>query len=1057
MEPYKPSTHILCLIITGILCITGVPCAAIDAVGVSGLAVSPDGKTVAFSLQGDLWSVPAAGGTARRLTVHPGDDLAPAFSPDGRHIAFSSNRHGNHDVFIMDSGGGVPRQLTFDSSDDMVTQFAPSGQWIIFNSYRDFREYVTWKVPAAGGQPSRLCPLESGHGKLSPDESAFVYQKGFTGSYRQGYRGPSATNLWLYDFKTKTSTRLTDTQWSDRNAVWAGNNNSLYFISDQTGPQNIYRMDVASGNITGLTAFDGGLISEIACPSSGEPVFFRKDARIWQAARDGSVQELAIDVPADRRRTVEETLEFASCGELAVSPGGDQLIIEHRGDLFALAPDGGETTVLTETPFREKCPRWHPSENQLFYISDRTGNGEIYRLSPDDGDRTRFYKARFFKETKLLTSDVPIEYLEITPDGKQIIYLTIDGQLTICGINGDSPRVLLENTYVYNLSVSPDSQWTAFLKDYRGLHFDTWLMHLESGRMVRVSKLHGHDSEVRFSPDGKQLLMVSGYQGDNEIYAVWLSQKDHEKYRDEEDDDDTGGNGAEQSGTDKKSSSRNGSDAEKEDTGKVTPLVVDTEAIHERVRVLIDWPSSDAMPVLVSDGKVLLFKSDAQGKNKLYKGDFDGKDVTKINELAEINPDQILAGDSENTVFFRSGDTIGRLDVTSGKQTPIPIRGKIRINRTAEFLQMYREAWFTIKYQFYDPDLHGADWNGAYQRYLPLVQTARTAREFRDAVQRLVGELNASHLGIFGGDDPTISGNTTGRTGLRLGRFQDGLGYEVIDVVPETPAHRVDSRIHVGEYIHAINRNVLNPETPLAVYLNDTVDKSVDIEVRQAGKPSASRTVTLKPLSPWRYHQKAYDYWVKNNRDMVNRLSGGRIGYVHIQSMGHRSLDRFRREIFGVQWDMDAMIIDVRGNPGGYIHNELIQHLYGERFGWSKSRLQAAKDHPDYVWRKPSVVLIDERSFSDAEVFPNGYQQLGLGKVIGIPTFGGVIGTGGFHLLNGAWFRLPWVGWYTRDGRNMENTGAVPDIVVERQPTEQIEGRDSQIERAVTELLSELD
>ncbi|HPQ39381.1 MAG TPA: S41 family peptidase [bacterium] len=1028
---------------------------AADAIGGSGLAVSPDGNTLAFSLQGDIWTVPSAGGTARRLTVHPGEDLAPAFSPDGRSIAFSSNRNGDHDIYLMDASGGEPIRLTYDSADDIVSQFAPSGRWIIFNSYRDFREYVTWRVPVNGGQPSRLCPLESSHGKLSPDESYFVYQKGFTGSYRQGYRGPSATNIWLYTFDTRNTVRLTHTRWSDRNPVWAGGNEALYFISEQSGPQNIYRFQIDTGEITPITAFTEGLISEIACPVSGDPVFFRKDARIWRIADGESARQIPIDVPADRRRSELETIDFSGCGELSVSPEGDQLVIEHRGDLFALPPDGGDTTVLTETPFREKSPRWHPSENQIFYIGDRTGNGEIYRLSPDDGDRKLFHKARFFKETRILESDVPLEYMEITPDGKQIIYLTIDGRLICCGIDGSNSRLLLENAYAYNVTVSPDSRWIAFLQSYSGLHYDTWLMHLESGRSERISKLHGFDSDVRFSPDGKQLLMVSGYQGDNEIYAVWLSVKDHEKYRDESDEAPPDGDASAGGTGNEKKDDTNGDNREPDTGTDPEPLRVDLDGIHERVRTLISWPSNDGLPLLVSGGKILLFKSDAMGTQAVFKGDYDDKDVSNIARLAEVNPDQLLPG-KKPTVFYRNGESIGTLDVESGKNQPIRINGKMKVNRSAEFLQMYREAWNTIKYQFYDPDLHGADWDGAYRRYLPLVETARTAREFRDAVQRLIGELNASHLDIFGGDDLEISGPATGQTGLRLGQYRKDLGFEVVDVVPETPAYRVESRIQPGEYVRAVNRQMLSPDTPVAKYLNDTIGKAVDIEVVDPDTPEASRTVTLKPISPWQYHQKAYEYWVRQNRDMVDRLSENRIGYLHIQSMGHRSLESFRREMFGIQYEKEAMIIDVRGNPGGYIHNELIQHLTGERFGWSKARLEDPRDQPDYVWRKPSVVLIDERSFSDAEVFPNGYQELGIGKVIGMPTFGGVIGTGGFHMLNGAWFRLPWVGWYTRDGRNMENTGAIPDIMVERAPTEQSEGRDSQIERAVTELLSEL-
>ncbi|MBN1298047.1 PD40 domain-containing protein [bacterium] len=1028
-----------------------------NAVGINGLAVSPDNRQLAFSLQGDIWTVSTDGGAARRLTVHAADDRSPAFCPDGHTLAFSSNRHGNYDVYTMDSNGSEPRRITFDSADDRVTQFSPCGEWIIFESVREFREHTTWKVRRSGGQPVHLCPLESSDGKLSPDGRMFVYQKGLGSMYRLGYRGPGARDLWLYSIPDQTTRRVTQTAWNEMFPAWSPDGATIYFVCDETGFHNIHQWVRHTEKAAAVTGFTSGLITDLVCSSSTGSLYFCKDSAVWTIRHPGDEPHtVSIKVPADRRLPDKQTIRFDTCSDISVSPDGKNLVIEHRGDLFALNRNTGQTTPLTETPFREKWPRWHPEKNQLFYVSDRTGNGEIYRLIPDDGDRQEFHKCRFFKETMVFVSDVPVEYFEISPDGNHLIYLTIDGQLIIRTIDGKNPRILLDGTYVLNLSVSPDSRWIAYLRSVHGLHTDTFLMDLSSGQEWNVSKLHGQDSSVRFSPDGRHLLITSGYQGDEEIYALWLSRADHERYPDDSDESEET-DGETDSPTQKRDHAIRPADSknEKKRADAVKPLTVDLENIHERVRTIVEWPSADRMPIVTRDGKNLLFVSDAMGSPAVYAGSWDGNTLTTPRRLAEINPDQILWDTSNDSVIVRAGKTLATIN-TAGTITPIRINGIMHVDRPGEYYQMYREAWFTIKYQFYDPELHGADWDGAFQRYLPWIESARTSREFNDVIQRLIGELNASHLDIYGGDDPDVPGPTTGRVGWKLGTFVPDRGYEILDVVPDTPAYRTESRIYPGETVRAINRRVLTPETVVAEYLNDTAGRDIDIEVVSTGPGGTPRVVTLKPIEPWEYHQKAYRFWVQQNREMVDRLSGGRIGYLHIQSMGSSSLERFRRELFGVQMAKEAMIIDVRGNPGGYIHNELLAHLSGNRFGWSRSRLEEPRDHPDYVWRKPSAVLIDERSFSDAEVFPNGYQRLGIGKVIGMPTFGGVIGTGGFHLLNGAWFRLPWVGWFTSDGRNMENTGAVPDIIVERQPAESIDNRDSQIERAVRELMANL-
>ncbi len=1033
--------------------------------GVSGLAVSPDGQTLSFSCQGDIWTAPADGGLAQRLTIHPADDRTPVFSPDGNYLAFSSNRYGNMDVFIMETFGGEPRRLTYHSANDMVTQFAPSGDFILFNSYRDFQEYVIWKISVDGNEPEILCPTESVHGKLSPDETRFVFQRGGSERYRKGYRGPGAASIWLMNINTRETSRILSAPWNIFCPEWFPDGDAIACISEENDKQTIIKYFLETKEMKSIAAFSEGILSDMVISPDAKRIYFCLDSEVHYVDEDGTVRSVPIQAPADRTTSVEEYLDFSTCNNFVVSPDNKQIVVEYRGDLFAIAPEGGKTQILTQTPWRESNPCWHPKDNALYYLSDRNRKSQVYRLVPDDGNIELFHKARFFKETLVFEEDVPIRFLDISPDGKSLVYSCADGKLVYREINGTQSNVLLTDKDVYSLDFSADSRWITYVREFGGLHYETYLLNLETQQEHQVSLLYGHDSDTRFSKDGKQLLVVSSDFNSSHIYAVWLSKQDHEKYVDDDDDenpvdmwdDDDDEEDESIKKTRNKSKTNTSKTSKKTDTlSTVATTIVDLEAIHERFRRLVNWMSDTESPLLSTDGKTLFFVSNALGKNRLFTLTIKGNYAENPKVLAEINPKKYTQSKDGASLFYMADSTLGKIDIATGIITPIPIKGRMRLDRVGEFLQMYNEAWSAIKYGFYDPEFHGVDWDAAYQKYLPSIEQARTAWEFNDVALRLIGELNASHLGIWGGYDPGLPSIETGRLGLRLGAYTDGLGYIVKETLPDTPANREESKILPGEYLYAINRAVLSPSEPMAKYLNDTIGKLIELEIVSSDAKPKRRRLSLKPLNYWEYESAGYKHWIVKNQQLVDSLSAGHIGYVHIREMGRRSLEKFRNDVFGLHWKKDALIIDVRGNPGGYIHNELLKHLTGERFGVSIPRLGEPEEHPNYVWRKPSVVVIDEKSFSDAEVFPSGYQTLDIGKVIGMPTFGGVIGTGGMHLLNGAWFRLPCVGWYTSDGRNMENTGAQPDILVERSPFEHLEGRDSQLERAVEELMAEL-
>ncbi|MBN2054197.1 PD40 domain-containing protein [bacterium] len=1034
--------------------------AAEEVLGAMSPMLSPDGRTLVFSYQGDIWTASSEGGTARRLTVHEAEEVSPAFSPDGRWIAFSSNRFGNMDVFVMTADGGEPRRLTYNSSDDEVVCFSPDSGGVLFESYRDWLRFRMWKVPVEGGEPVCINKEEGAEGRLSPDGSRLLFIYNYMGPYRKGYRGPSNGDLWIRDLEKDAIERITDYDGVDRDPLWTPGGDAVLFVSDRDSSVfNIWKKDLATGTLQPVTAFTSGNIFSPEVAFDGSAVVYVHDFEICRTTMAGATTRIPLQTASDYRSNLTRIMDFAGkADEVAWSPDEKQAAFIQHGEVFAVSMDGGEAMRLTVTPARESDLAWHPDGESLYFLSDTSGVTGIYRVVSDQADEKRLYKARFHKVEEIVREEDPILYARMSPDGKTLVYF-VDGRgLFRCDTDGAHRRPCIQYDAFYRIvdvGFSPDSKWLTYSRDTSGWNFDVYLLDLAGGREWNVSRNASYCFEPRFSPDGKRLFYTSYDDEDAEIYAVWLTLEEHQKYRDDEEDKDKDKGKAKPDDEDKDKKKRKDKEKDVEEPEEKKPEVpevkIDLEGIHERVERLIHTSGDDRHPSVSPDGKTLLFVSDALDSSKLYAYDVKKK---SIREVADLDASQLTWSRDGDKVFYARGDGFGTLDPKSGQASPVSFNGSLTIDVQAEYLQMYREAWMTLKYNFYDGAMHGVDWDAVYAYYLPLVRHCRSSREFQHAVNMMLGELNASHLGIWNSDG--MSGKDTGFLGVRLGGYEKGKGYLVTDVIENTPADRVESMILPGEFLHAINRTELSPVEPMANLLEGTVGKLTDIEIVAMEGKDRKRTVTLKPIRLHEFTEAGYEAWIKENERLVNVWSEGAVGYVHIRSMSQRSLRRFERDVFGRNWDRQALVIDVRYNPGGYIHNELIDLLDGEAFGYSVPRNGQPMYHPIFKWRKPTSLLINERSFSDAEVFPNAYQTLGLGTVVGMPTFGGVIGTGGRRLLDGSWFRVPTTGWYTIDGRNMENTGATPDVMVDRSPTEIEDGRDSQLKKAVELLLEEI-
>ena len=1012
-------------------------CSAISASAQDGLnqvlgadspVMSPDNKWIAFSYQGDIWEMPVDGGIARRLTVHTAEDTLPQYSPDGQWFAFSSKRFGQDDVFIMPIHGGEPRRLTFHSKYDHVTGFSHNSRYVLFESYRDWQRYRTYRIPIQGGEPEAIMDLEGSDCAISPNGQIVAFKYNYVPKYRLGYHGACNSNIWLKNLTDGQLQQLTNYDGLDRDPIWSKDGKNIFFVSDrQSQGLNLFQIDANGQNVKQITHFDQGYLFSPSLSTDGQTFLFIHDFQICKCGLDGHPETIKAYTSMDFRTDLDAMQTFHSrCDEVAFAPTGKSAALVQRGELFASAMDGKKLNQLMESPYKQSNPVWSKDAKTLFFLSDHSGYPGIYKITSSDSLYSNLHSARYTKIETVYEGNELILGFRLSPDEKFIAFQADEDGLFLISTDGKNKKLLNPSKMIDHLSFSPDGNWLAFSMAYKDWNYDIFLLHLADLSLYNITETPGNDFLPEFSNDGKQLIFVSQYQESQDIYSVWLNKSAAEDYNLQTDLD--------------------------EDTEPKSPLFkIDLDGIQKRVHRLITSTSdSKRTPVLSSDSQKCAFVTSIL--NKPYICIYNMKeDILK--ELVQTDATTIQWADDNQTIFYRTNSgNLNKIDVKTKSQVAINFSGSLRVDRRTEFLQMFREAWLILKYYFYSPDEKAVDWNRLYEKYHPLIETCRTDSEFQHCFSMMTGELNASHLGIHKNNDQFIE--DTGYIGVRTGDFIEGKGIEVLDVVEGSPADRVQSKIFPGEYVNAIKRISLTPNTNISELLNGTVDKLIDLDIRSSDSKSKLRTIQIKPVKYDTYLELAYEDWVEHNRAMVSKMSGGKIGYIHIRAMSVSNLKKFEWDLFGRYRSNDAMIFDVRYNTGGNIHNELLAHLKRSPFGYIIPKGGGKAYQPDQVYRKPSALLIHERSFSDAEVFANGYQTLKIGPVIGMPTYGGVIATGRYKLMDGTSIRLPWIGWFTLDGRNMERTGVEPDIRIDRSPDEIISGKDSQLEKAVETVMN---
>jgi tricorn protease len=1053
-----------------------VPVSAIEAPLPRHPAPSPDGSQLAFSWQGDLWLSPIDGGKAERLTAHPAVERFPVWSTDGRLIAFVSNRHGNDDVFVMPvDRSSAPTRLTFASTSDVAAGFSPDGQAVLFASNRAegfSRENQFWTVALSGGTPVLAQDVFGESPAYSPGGEELAFVRGGTPWVRRGYRGAANLDLWLRSASGEYS-RLTDFDGDDNYPSWL-DGETLAFLSARSGRKNVFRMNMATGEVSQLTFHDGSAVRFPRASADGSVIAYEFEDGLWTISPDGGEpRRLSIQVAADDvKNPIERKKASKDAGDLAISPDGKLAAFVVHGDVFVtgiVSKDEQKvakpfTARVTNSPEREKDLSWSPDGKTLLFSSAVNGDDDLYLARRADEDVP--WPETFDFELERLTDSPAEEYgARFSPDGERIAYIRGKAELVVRPVDGESETVILDHWAEPSYRWSPDGEWFAYSIPDEHYNSEVWIVSASGGTPYNVSRHPDDDVLPRWSPDGRRLVWTAVRKGETyDIWGVWLTRADHERTAPQWLKE-----WNKEKGEDKKKGKKtDGEDSDENEEPKLPHVTIEFDGLWERVEQITDLKGDEGAAQISPDGKTIIFTAEHEGDEDLYSVDWNGDNLEQLTKDG-TEPEDYVFDSKSKTIFFLDGDgRVKRVGVDGKPGDPIPFTARYTVDSRMERAVVFDEAWRALNLYFYDPEFHGVDWPAQREKYRRWALDASTAPDFADVVNLMLGELNASHMGYYppGTRGPArgATGDATGWIGLTYDAAAAGPGILIREVLPESPASRTDVGIEKGERLLAVNGVEVDADTNVYGLFVDTIDQRTKLEILEAD--GERRTAIVKPIGYRAQRQLRYEEWVRERRRLTEELSGGRLGYIHIQGMNTPSFEEFERMLFAAGDGKDGLVIDVRGNGGGWTTDYLMAVLMVQRHAFTVPRdgdptIRAYPQSrlPLAAWTRPAIALCDEESYSNAEIFSHAFKSLERGTLVGTSTFGAVISTGGMRTLDGALVRLPGRGWFVAPtGINMENNGAVPDVLVSQPVTEDMSATsDSQLHRAVEVLLDELE
>ena len=1046
-------------------------------------AISPDGTTIAFAYKGDIYSVPVTGGEARQITTNAAYDTHPVWSPDGKKIAFQSDREGSLDIFIIDAKGGTPTRLTTNSSTETPIAFAdndhvlfsaslmPTAKSIIFASNTFPQVY---KVSTNGGRPELFSTLPMEDISIAKNGDILYHdQKGYEDPWRKHHKSPIARDIWL-DSKG-TFAKQTTFAGEDRTPVWASDQQSFFYLSELDGTFNIYRRSINGKSDTQLTHHKGNPVRFLTA-SANDLLCYGYDGEIYTVKEGAQPQKVNISITTDNaEHSLVRQLRSWGATEIDLSPSGKEVAFVMHGDVYVTSVEYKTTKRITDTPQQERNVSFSPDGRCLVYASERNGVWQIYQSKIKNEKEKSFTYCTDIEEEQLTNSNITSQYPAYSPDGKEVAFYEDRATLRILNLKSKAVRTVLDGKYNYSYSDgdiwfewSPDSKW--LLSSYIGTggwnNSDIALVKADGKEVHNLTNSGYSDGGGKWVLGGKAMLFESdraGYRShgswgaEDDAYLMFFDLDAYDRFRmskEEVELAEANKDEKEKKADEKEEKKKDEKKKKEEKTGKtevdkVKPLELDIDNCRDRIVRLTANSSNMGDAILDTKGEKLYYQASFEDDYDLWCHDLKEGSTKLI--LKGVGRGGFIADKEVKNLFICNGSTIKKVELNTEDSKQIYFEADFNYKPAQERQYLFDHIWRQVKDKFYDPKIHGVDWEAyrkTYEKFLPYINNNY---DFKEMLSEMLGELNASHTGAR--YYPTSSVMQTAQLGAFFDPTYQGDGLKIQEVVKRGPFAEKKTEVTAGCIIESIDGAPIKAGEDYFPLLDGKAGKNVRLGIKSAqGKKF---DVTVKAISQSKLNDLLYKRWVDRNRAYVDSISGGRIAYVHVKAMNSESFRTVYSELLSDKnRNRQAVIVDERHNGGGWLHDDLCTLLNGKQYQEFVPHGKVVGRDPFNKWVKPSCVMICEDDYSNGHGFPWVYKELGIGKLIGTPVAGTMTAVWWETLMDRSLvFGIPQVGCRDMRGTFGENTQLNPDIEVYNTPEDFINGRDVQLERAVKAML----
>ncbi len=1047
-------------------------------------SISPNGQHIVFTYKGDLYKVSSQGGDATQLTFHQAHDFMPVWSKDGETIAFASDRYGNFDVFTMNPMGGEATRLTFHSGNESPYSFSSDDRYVIFGGMRndiaEHRQYPTgsqpelYQVPIAGGRVDQVWTIPAEYVKVSKNGRQMIYhdKKGGENEYRKHHTSSITRDIWLYNMRSDSHTMITTFNGEDREPVFSQDEKSVYYLSEQGGNANVFKLSLDNPSQTQqVTSFK---LHPVRHLSQGSGLLsFSQDGQVYTMREGQQPTKLSINIRTQASSNPDSYITInGGVQEMDISPNGKEIAFIARGEVFVTSVDGALTKRITNTPENERFVKWTADGKNVVYSSERGGRWHIFQTRKVRDEEPFFYASTLLEEEALVSNELDNYLPEFSPDGKKMAFMEDRRTLKVMDLESKNTVTLLTPDDLYHMrdgdkyyKWSPDSEWLLIGWGKTLSNAEVLLMSADGTQRHNLTESGYSDGSPKWVNGGKQMLWFSNRNGlksyatsgqsQNDVYSMFFSKDSWDKYKLSKEDYDLLKETEKLTKEKDKKKEEDKKDEKKEEKKEESKkLEFDWEDMKERTARFTIHSSSLGDAVLSKDGEKLYYLARFERGMNLWTTNLRTR-ATKMAITLNAGFGSLRWDKEQKNLYLLSGGRISKINPENGKRDNISIAGEMQLDTQKEMEAMFNHVWTRIDNVFYESSFHGINWDKMKVEYEKFIGHLGNGYEFAEMLSEMIGELNVSHAGgRFRSSIPNA--DATASLGIFIDYKHRGDGILITEVLKGGPLDKANMNVKAGMIIEKIDGVTITSDRDIATFLNRKAGKFMLLDIFDPNNKKERQQITVKPISLGAERGLLYNRWVKMNEKEVEEKSNGQLGYVHIPGMGDGPYRSIYEDMMGKLQDRKGVIVDTRFNGGGDLVSDLAMFFTGVPFITYATEAKVVGGEPTSRWTKPTLTMFNESNYSDGHCFAQGYTDLKIGKTVGMPVPGTCSWSGGEGLPNGGSYGVVAVSAKNIDGKWMENLQTEPDIRVKNMPGKIDKGIDEQLERAIHELLKEV-